>query len=217
MRDLFLANRWLMSRLRHVKGENGKKRLVLCIEDKFCDPDQYIKIDHHTSEHSTAFKENMKYSDYKKLLNKYDTGMGKTLWDKDNGKLSNVGIVLNADKTKMIVYMVANHIIIDGATLYTLWKSLDLSQPVVRMNPERHDFCKQIETETSLTPSDCTMEEMGMKYLKLAFPAMLMKGIAQSVKGQGKLQNFMFGFDKEEIAKEKAKFKTETSFVSTND
>jgi len=216
--DILNTNKWLMARLKHLKKPT--KRLALVISQKHTTPDDYILIE--TNE-NVQNMENIKsesevsFKTAKSVLSKHDVGWSKNLWDKENGKMCKFGQIWNPEKTTCYMFLVINHCLSDGASVYKIWKMLAPEVEVTSLNPIRkQDFDQGLKSETSLLPEGCTMESLYSKLNSSVIPAMLVKGFCQGVKGTTFKECFL-KFDKKFIEQEKAKYCDGTKFVSTND
>lgn len=151
-RQVLTANPWMMARVRHLTKPT--KRLAMTIEEKHCNPDDYIQrnID------DEVFQAPMKYDKIRTYMKKYDVGYVNELWDKDSGKLCKFGIIESTDKSQFCVYISASHIAFDGCTLYNIWKQLDPAQPERSLNPVRFQGLGEgIQKETSTFPAGLDM------------------------------------------------------------
>ena len=101
------SNKWLMSRLKHIKKPT--KRLALVIEQKHSNPEDYIIIETNEKIENINSPKNLSFKSVKSILSKHDTGMSKNLWDKENGKMCKFGQIWNPEKTVCYMFIVINH------------------------------------------------------------------------------------------------------------
>lgn len=223
IREVLFLNEWMMGRLQHKKHAKnhedkkkaGKSRVVAVVDEKFCDPDDYIIRDTNDK----FFSEMKNYNTMCDILSdkKYHIGQAKTIWDKDDGKFAKFGIMENTAKDKFCLFFVGSHIMFDGTTLYQTWKMLDFKEDIFEIQDTRfQNFEKSMSTEMSILPEGMELIDWYKSFMKGYLAAAIRKGIAQNLKGC-KSKKFLLEFDMEAVAKEKAKYKTATSFVSTND
>jgi len=216
MNRILEANNWMMGRLRHVgvKGSTDDPyRFALTLQKKFFNLSDYVVRDVNDE----VFEEPLKYGNIRKISRKFTIGNAKKIWDNDAGRYSQFGLIENSDKTRMCVFLEGSHVVFDGTTLYMLWKMLDENEEIRALNPVRvQSFVEDMKKHTSILPSECTFKGYYDLIGKRMFPAMMRKGLAQDFK-RCKTKQFLYKFDQREIAKEKAKFKAEDFFVSSND
>jgi len=216
--EILTKNKWMMGRLMHVKTPttNNKKILKAVVDEKFCNIKDYIIKDTDDS----FFEEPFKYSRICGKLNskKYTVLNAKTLWDKDE-KYFKAGVIKNKDENKFCLFIVGNHIMFDGTTLYHVWKMLDFKTEVFEISPVRvQDFEERMKNELSVLPQGMDLRDYYKKVFGAYIPAVVRKGIAQKWKGC-KLQQHLLKFDMDEIKRVKSKYtnKETGDFVSTND
>lgn len=178
-----------------------------------CDPFDYII----ESTNDEIFEKPADYTKIKSVLKQFDVGkVNKKSFDTDM-KLARFGMIQDTKKENLLVFLVMNHVICDGATLYTIWKQLDTKNEVTSLKAERClSFPIDVAKVTSLLPKNTTNEQNVGLFVKSWFPAVMMKGIAQTIK-RCKFKQFLVNFDMNEIKKEKSKYNTADFFVSTND
>lgn len=218
IREILTQNKWMMGRLMHIKtpNTNGKKILKAVVDEKFCNLHEYIIKDTDDS----LFEEPLKYSTLCEKLTskKYTVLQAKTLWDKDQ-KYFKAGIIKNKDETKFCLFIVGNHIMFDGTTLYHVWKMLDFKIEVFEISPVRvQDFEERMKNELSILPKGMSLQDYYKNIFGAYLPALIRKGFAQKWKGC-KLQQHLLTFDMDEIKKVKSKYNNKETgeFVSTND
>ena len=160
--EILNSNKWLMARLKNLKTPT--KRLALVISQKHANPDDYILIE---TNDDVPDMENIKsesevsFKTAKSVLAKYDVGWSKNLWDKENGKMCKFGQVWNPEKTTCYMFLVINHCLSDGASVYKVWKMLAPEVEVTSLNPIRkQDFDVGLKSETSLLPEGCTIRRV---------------------------------------------------------
>ena len=119
-----------------------------------------------------------------RLNSLYNVGNTQKLFDKPDGRLARYGLIENSAKDRFCLFFVGNHITFDGSTIYNLWKMLDESQQVTSLNPVRSaTFHKSLSEDCSLLPTGIDAKSMNGLFLKSYIPAVLSKGVAQTLKG----------------------------------
>jgi len=214
MKEILAANPWLMSRFLHVKPNH----LGLVIEPATSNPDDYILTG--TSE-GLVYDNDVTYEKLKTVLcdKRYRLKGSEEQIGKTDGELTKFSIIWHPEHHTMAIVMAVSHVLADGATIYALWKMLDMNQPVVALQAERFldmETQKIKETQTSFLPVEFTEQTDFFHALETPqFAACMLKGIAQEIKGR-KMRALAFVIDQDEVARRKEQFKGET-FVSTND
>jgi len=221
--EILAVNPWFMGRFKNIanpKGVKPKTRLAVIVDEETSNHNEYF----NESTNDEVFSDEIfgQSFDYNKLCaklmnEKYLVPDTKRLWDKPNGKFFKSGIIENSSKTKIILFISGNHTMFDGCTLYNVWKQLDPKIEPFFINPVRMaNFDEEMEKNMSIVPEGMKMKEYyGGAFMGWA-KAVLRKGFAQSWKGC-KVQEHLVEFDSEKIGEIKNKYKTENSFVSTND
>ena len=115
--EILQANRWLMSRLKHLKEPT--KRLALLIEEKHTKPDDYLTIVTDAKLKVPVELKDLNLKAVRKILGKHDVGWSKDLWDKEEGKLCRFGMIFDCTETKFFMFLVINHCLADGASVYS--------------------------------------------------------------------------------------------------
>jgi len=235
VREILVANRWLMSRLRSISsaafGEpsvgccSSKYYAQLEIEEALTNPEHYIADELNDAVFEAYDKS---YTTLAKAMDKYNLkisgeAMGETGNPKNPGlPLSKFIIFQNRAKDRLFIGMCINHIIGDGATMYRLYKMLDLNQPVVSLQAERLPNMSQIINEKlSTSPVDktgktMTREEVASDQASAMIPAMLMNSFGNFFRGV-KAKGFLYKLNLDYVEQVKQEYTTADSFVSTND
>ena len=217
--EILNANKWLTSRLKHLKRPS--KRLALVVDNDKINQESlldYIVIE--TDENVVKNCQNSKdlsYDSIKSVVSKYDVGHAKDLWDKEDAKMCRFGQIWNPEKTICYMFIVISHVLTDGYSVYRIWRMFDPKDNVVSLSYIRNqDFVNSLKTETSLLPVDCSMRELYSKFDYVAVPAFAMKGISQAIK-KTTFKGCFYKLNQDFIQKEKHKYSDEDGFVSTND
>lgn len=218
--EILNKNSWMMGRIKYFPAtKEAKARLAAVVNPATCNPADYITREQHDG---VLFASPMNYSEVVKYMEKnHYIGALNTLWDRPKygpaKPYCNFGIINNAAKTRACVFFAVNHSMFDAATMYNVWKMLDLKVPVIALEPTRfQDFEGKLGTELSLLPQGMTLEAWYGALFGGYVPALIMKGIAQWFK-RCKFQQHCVQFNMAEIENQKQQFNTGSSWVSSND
>lgn len=212
------SNKWLMSRLRNLRTPT--QRLAMVISERHTNPDDYISVETDESVQNMdeiKSESEISFTTARSVTQRHTVGWSKDLWDKEDGKLCRLGQIWNPQKTTCYMFLVVNHCLTDGASLFQVWKMLAPEVGVTSLNPIRNqNFDKGLKNETSLLPEDCGMADLYGKANSTLLPALVIKGFCQGLKNTT-FKHVFLKFDGDFIKKEKARFCTGDEFVSTND
>jgi len=206
MADILRANRWLMGRFA-VNKDTSKVELIL--DEQYENVDEYIFVDQMDS-----LFEKSGYLETSEALQIYAIPKAAMLIDNMAAKLTKIGIVHNADKSKVVTFLSMTHLLGDGDTLYQIYRQFDINEPVEELNYERvTDFRERVTAQTSLLPTPNDIHEKRMKTLLPMFMRKLM--IPAESRPPAHIE--IVGINMAHVRKQKEQFSTKEHHCTAND
>jgi hypothetical protein len=144
--------------------------------------------------------------------------------DKDE-KLMKFGLLSSADGSEVCVFVSISHVIADGHTLYSLYKMLDPTQPIVRMDRKSvKSFLKSgIETTSVFPNHPDPYKAILEQQMQVIMPACFNSAKERGEQGR-EIEYTLANVNMNQVKTEKSIFKQspefinkELEFVSTND
>jgi len=217
------TNPWIMARC--MKFREGGETLCQLELDPNAKASEYIFL---MTNDAVFDGFNESYEKVSEVLIKYAVGNGKTCMGvsgdpKKPGKpLSRFTLIQNTDKTRLCICITMNHIIADGATLYTVYKMLDSSQPIIKMDNNRiTNYTQLLHENLSALPSkpDGTiynLKDTAKVEMDTQMCAYILNGFGNFF-NRVKQRQYIFRVNQACVDEIKNTYNTGTSFVSTND
>merc|ERR1712159_849154 len=217
MREVLKQNPWLMGR---AKINENAKKIELQVEEGG-DEIQKNLDDYILREENDKVFGHDSLNGMREAFSEYRVKNGGDLLDK-NEKLACLGIIENQNHSKFCVFISISHMIADACTFYSIYKMLDINQPVISLNRTSPvpDFMNFTRTKTSMFSNKGKSEEPWLDVLKFkqsVLGPLAIKAAKRRMETGGQPECVFAKVNLNEIQKEKQKFQNGDSFVSTND
>lgn len=215
MKKILTANEWLMGRLKLDKSKN----------EIYLDADEVENPEDHIFETVDAQVFGVEtFTEIREKFKKYNIQFGINLVDKDE-KLMKFGLLSNKDGSEVCVFISVSHVIADGHTLYSLYRMLDPTQPIVCMNRTSiKSFMKSGFEKTSVFPNHPDPYKAILEQqMQVIMPACFSSAKERVEQGR-EIEYTLAKVNLNQVKTEKSVFKKspeyinkELEFVSTND